>query len=194
MNTLLHYFGDKITVSEDLANNLKQLAIEKEFEKGTIIQKNNSFKKEHIFVSEGCLRSFFVDKNGKEHTVQFAVKNWWISDYTTLYTNESSVLTIESVSKSKVLIIDALKMEQLFNEFSELERFQRKNFERHLASLQKRVLNLLSLSALEKYEKFIKNYADFLSYIPNYQIASYLGITPESLSRIRKERVKNKIE
>lgn len=190
MNPLVHYFKDKITVSDDLAEKLNDLSVEKNYDKGEIVQEQHSLKKEHFFVVEGCLRSFFVDKNGKEHTIQFAIKNWWMGDYTTLYTDTPAKLTLESVSKSKVLRIDKLKMDGILNEYPELETFQRKNFEKHLATLQKRILNLLTLTALEKYESFLENYSEFSSYIPNYQIASYLGITPESLSRIRKERVK----
>ena len=89
------------------------------------------------------------------------------------------------------MIIDNSKVEKFYQEFPQFETIQRKNFEKRISALQKRILSLLALSATEKYNQFIKEYTEFEKIIPNYQIASYLGITPQSLSRIRKERIKN---
>ena len=83
------------------------------------------------------------------------------------------------------------KVEKFYQEFPQFETIQRKNFEKRISALQKRILSLLALTAAEKYNQFIEDYTEFEKIIPNYQIASYLGITPQSLSRIRKERIKN---
>lgn len=191
MNELLDYIKNGISISDEIQNKLKEIIVEKKVVKGDIILFENSIKKEHIFVVSGCLRSFYKAENGKEHTIQFAIKNWWISDYITLYTNDKSVLAIESLSHSKILVIDKNNLENFYKEYPQFETFLRRNFEKRLAVLQKRVLSLLTLSASEKYNQFINDYADFEKIIPNYQIASFLGITPESLSRIRKQRIKN---
>ena len=89
------------------------------------------------------------------------------------------------------LVIDNRKVEEFYKEYPQFETFQRKNFEKRIAALQNRILSLLTLSASEKYNQFINDYAEFEKIIPNYQIASYLGLTPQSLSRIRKERIKS---
>lgn len=191
MNELLNYFKNSISLSSDIENKLKEIITERKLVKGEIVLSDNSFKKEHIFVASGCLRSFYKAENGKEHTIQFAIKNWWISDYITLYTDKKSVVSIESLTHSKILIIKNEDVESFYNLFPRFESFQRKNFEKRTATLQRRILSLLTLSAAEKYDQFITDYADFEKIIPNYQIASYLGITPQSLSRIRKERIKN---
>ncbi len=190
MNELLDYFKKNIPISLEIENKLKGIIKEKRLIKGETILSDNSVKKEHVFVVSGCLRSFYKTENGKEHTIQFAIKNWWISDYITLYTDNKSVISIESLTHSKVLIIDNSKVEKFYKEFPQFETIQRKNFEKRTAALHKRILSLLALSATEKYNQFIKDYTDFEKIIPNYQIASYLGITPQSLSRIRKERIK----
>jgi CRP-like cAMP-binding protein len=190
MNELLDYFKNDISISSEIENKLNEIIIEKKLVKGEIVLSDNSLKKEHIFVTSGCLRSFYKTENGKEQTVQFAIKNWWISDYMTLYTNKKSVLTIESLTHSKILVIENENIEKFYKEFPQFEVFQRKNFEKRIATLQKRVLSLLMLSASEKYNQFITDYHAFEKVIPNYQIASFLGITPESLSRVRKERIK----
>ncbi len=190
MNELLDYFRKNIPLSDEIENRLKEIIVEKKAVKGEIILSNNSLKKEHIFVASGCLRSFYTTENGKEHTIQFAIKNWWISDYITLYTDNTSIVSIESVTHSKILVIQNAEIEKLYAEFPQFEVFQRKNFQNRVAALQKRILGLLTLTASEKYNQFVENYAAFEKVLPNYQIASFLGITPESLSRIRKERIK----
>ena len=191
MKELLDYFKNSISISPEIENKLNEIIKERNLVKGEKILTDNSLKKEHIFVVSGCLRSFYKTEDGKEHTIQFAIKNWWISDYITLYTYNKSIVSIESLTHSKVLIIDNSKVENFYKEFPQFEIIQRKNFEKRVATLQKRILNLLTLSAAEKYNQFIKDYTDFEKIIPNYQIASFLGITPQSLSRIRKERIKN---
>ena len=190
MNELLDYFRQNMSLSIEMENKLKQIIVEKKVVKGEHILSKNSLKKEHIFVISGCLRSFYTTENGKEHTIQFAIKNWWISDYITLYTDKKSIVSIESVTHSKILVIENDKMEEIYNEFPQFEAFQRKNFEKRIAALQKRILGLLTQTAAEKYNQYVSNYAAFEKLIPNYQIASFLGITPESLSRVRKERFK----
>ena len=188
MNELINYINKSLSISEEIQSRLKDIITEKKVIKGEIVLHESSMKKEHIFVASGCLRSFYKAENGKEHTLQFAIKNWWISDYITLYTPDKSLISIESLSHSKLLLIAKADLEKFYQEFPQFEAFQRRNFERRIATLQKRVLNLLTLSGSEKYARFIDEYSVFEKVIPNYQIASYLGITPESLSRIRKER------
>ncbi|WP_298781566.1 Crp/Fnr family transcriptional regulator [uncultured Polaribacter sp.] len=190
MNELLDYFKKNVSIPAEIENKLNEIIVEKKLVKGEIILADNSLKKEHIFVVSGCLRSFYKTEEGKEYTIQFAIKNWWISDYITLYTNAKSIITIESLTHSKVLILDKNKTDELYKVYPPFEVFQRKNFEKRTATLQKRILGLLTLSAAEKYNQFINDYADFEKIIPNYQIASFLGITPQSLSRIRKEKFK----
>lgn len=190
MNELIDYFKNSISVSDEIESRLEKIIIEKKLVKGEVVLADDSMKKEHIFVVSGCLRSFYKTENGKEHTIQFAVKNWWISDYITLYTDHKSVVSIESLTHSKIMVLDKIAVENLYNEFPPFEVLQRKNFEKRIATLQRRILSLLTLSASEKYDQFIKDYDAFEKIIPNYQIASFLGITPESLSRIRKDRIK----
>lgn len=193
MHQLFDYFKKTMAISPEMEHKLTKIVMQKNLVKGAQILPENSLKKEHIFVTSGCLRSFYTSEDTKEHTLQFAIKNWWISDYITLYTDKKSLLCIESLTNTTVLTIQNKDLESFYNEFPQLEAFQRKNFERRIAALQKRTLNLLALTASEKYNQFVKEYSEFEKIIPNYQIASYLGITPQSLSRIRKERVKNNL-
>ena len=188
MNELKEYLKNNIAVTDAMQEKLNRISVKKEIQKGELVLSEDSILKQHIFVLSGCLRSFYRMENGKEVTIQFAIKNWWIGDYITLYTKNKSLLSIEGLTKSEILLIDKSEVEQLLLEHPEIGSVQRKNIEKRMAALQKRILSLLTLTASEKYNQFLHDYADFEKVIPNYQIASFLGITPESLSRVRKER------
>jgi len=139
------------------------------------------------YVHSGCLRTYFIDASGKEHTIQFAVNDWWISDYTAFFTGGLAILNIECVQDAVVYKISKESMEVLYTEIPGVETFFRIKMERFFASFQKRILSDLAMSAKEKYKSFLKAYPNIEMSIKNYHLASYLGITPESLSRVRAE-------
>lgn len=163
-------------------SNFKKIILKK----GDILLAPNAFVDSQYYITSGCLRSYFVKKSGKEHTVQFAIKDWWISDYTAYFTSEKSILSIECIQDATIHEISKENMEALYISFPELETFFRKKLENAFASFQRRILGYLSQSAKERYETFINKYPNIEQSIKNYHIASYLGITTESLSRIRK--------
>ena len=154
--------------------------------KGDVLITPNTFVSHQYYVFDGCLRSYFVDKYGKEHTVQFAIKDWWMSDYTSFFTSEKSILSVECIQNAVIYKLSREDGELLCASFPKIEMFIRKKLERAFAGFQKRILDNLSKSAKERYSKFIKSYPTIEQNIKNYHIASYLGITTESLSRIRK--------
>ena len=162
----------------------------KTFSKGEFLIWQGQNVNKIYFVTDGCLRSYCIDKNGKEHTLQFAIKNWWISDYIAIHNNESATLIVECLKESSVIEFNAKKINEMLTLFPEYEPFQRHILERHVVSLHKRILNQLQLTALERYDLFLEQYPDIEQYTRNYHIASYLGITQESLSRIRLKKAK----
>jgi CRP-like cAMP-binding protein len=163
---------------------------EKRLHKGEVLIRHGQVVKKTFFVTAGCLRSYCTDKNGKEHTLQFAIKDWWISDFIAIYNNEHATLTVECITDSNIIEFSAKELDEIHSLFPEFEAFQRKNLERHVVSLHKRILNQLQLTAPERYDSFLEQYPDIEQYTPNYHIASYLGITQQSLSRIRVEKAK----
>lgn len=187
MKELIEYLEKGMSLSDEIVNDLKGMVTQRNVEKGEVILRVNSSRKIQIFVASGCLRAFYKNEKGKDHTLQFATKNWWISDYMTLFNSEKSLLSIESLSHSKILIIEQSQLEKLYSKFPEFGVKHSINLQNRITALQKRIFGLLTMTAKEKYVKFIKDYEVFEKVIPNYQIASFLGITPESLSRVRKE-------
>jgi CRP-like cAMP-binding protein len=190
----LEHFINKIKSSLHLTSEAEEflysISKEKAITKGKVLIQQGDVVNKTYFVTDGCLRSFCTDKSGKEHTLQFAIKNWWISDFIAIYNNELATLTVESIKESKVIEFNANELNTIYTKYPEFEAFQRKNLERHLVSLHKRILNQLQLSAEERYDLFLAQYPEVEQFLPNYHIASYLGITQQSLSRIRVEKAK----
>lgn len=143
-----------------------------------------------FFVEKGLLRMYSIDKNGKEHVIQFAPENWLIGDRSSLYFNVKSRYYIEAVEDSEVLFLQPDFFSKLLEEFPNTIEKNDLIIQKHVKSLQDRINSLLGETAEERYLKFIKMYPDLLLRVPQWMIASYLGITPESLSRVRKELAK----
>ena len=190
MEDLINKIKSSIILSSKAEEYVVSIATEKSVSKGDVLIRQGQAVKNTYFVKDGCIRAYVFDKSGKEHTLQFAIKNWWISDFIAIYNNELSTLTIECITDSDIIEFNTEKLNGIYSIFPEFEAFQRKNLERHVVSLHKRILNQLQLTAPERYDLFLKQYPDIEQYTPNYHIASYLGITQQSLSRIRVENAR----
>jgi CRP-like cAMP-binding protein len=144
------------------------------------------------FVEKGCLRCYSIDDNGEEHIVQFAIEDWWISDPYSAITGEPSEYSIDALEDSEVLLLERSAEETLLAEIPKFERLFRLLLENRFIANQRRINAALSTSAEERYLSFLKSYPAIAQRISQNQIASYLGITPQSLSRIRKELTEKK--
>ncbi len=186
MEHLFDYISKRIDLKEDVKKFTESISTIKKIKKKDILIKENEIVNKTYFVMEGCLRSYIFDSLGKEHTLQFALKNDWISDYIAIFNNEKSSQTVECLADSTVIEISVREgIENIFLRFPKIESIHRKNLERNIVSLQKRILNQLQLTSSERYNIFLKQYPEIEKYAQNYHIASYLGITQQSLSRIR---------
>lgn len=139
------------------------------------------------FVKEGCLRSYAVDGAGKEHVNQFAIRDWWITDLQHYLTGSAAVHNIDALEDSDVLLLERSARQELLDTVPGADRFFRILQESSYVASNRRIDSLLKDSAEERYLAFLKTYPALVERIPQGQIASYLGITPQSLSRIRKE-------
>jgi len=190
LQNLIHKIKNSISLSAQAEEYIYSISTEKTVSKGEILIREGQTVNKTFFVTQGSLRSFCVDKEGKEHTLQFAIRDWWISDFIAIYGNKPASLTVECISDSSVIEFNAQKLNEIYLQFPEFEPFQRKNLERHVVSLHKRILNQLQLTAVERYNLFLGQYPNIEQHVPNYHIASYLGITQQSLSRIRVQKAK----
>lgn len=140
-----------------------------------------------FFVEKGLLRMYSLDRNGKEHIIQFAPENWLISDRSSLNFNQKSKYYIDAVEDSEVFILSKDFFTSMIDKFPQTVENNDLLLQKHIRNLQNRVNSLLADTAEERYMTFIKMYPDILLRVPQWMVASYLGITPESLSRVRKE-------
>lgn len=190
MEELIEKIKSVIQLSSKAEEYLISISEEKTFAKGSFLIQEGQGVDTIYYVLDGCLRSYCTDKKGKEHTLQFGIEGWWISDYIAIHNHELATLTVECLAESKVIVFNAEKLNNILRLFPEYEPFQRMLLERHVVSLHKRILNQLQLTALERYDLFLAQYPDIEQHTRNYHIASYLGITQESLSRLRVEKTK----
>ena len=142
----------------------------------------------NYFVEAGCLRMFYVNDKLVEQTTQFALETWWLSDYFSFTNQTPSPYAIQAVEKSFVIAIDNLQQERLLEEVPQMERYFRVMMQRALAASQLRVKLIYEFSKEEMYTHFVTSYPQFFQRVPQYMIASYLGLTPEYLSELRKKR------
>jgi CRP-like cAMP-binding protein len=152
-----------------------------------ILFKAGGICRHSTFIVDGALKGFTVDKDGDEHVINFAVTDWWIADMYSLISQKPGILTIEAIADSEVLMLQKEKQEELYQKVPKFERFFRILVENSLVANQQRLINNLSLTAEERYQHFMSKYPFILGCAPLHSIASYLGMTPEFLSKIRRK-------
>ena len=145
------------------------------------------------FVIEGALKSYTIDKEGKEHILSFATRDWWIADMYSYISRKPAILSIEAIADSEVLMLSYENQQLLYEKVPKFERFFRILIENALVANQQRLIDNLSSSAEERYLHFIQKYPSIPSCVPQHNIASYLGITPEFLSKIRGRLARKKV-
>jgi CRP-like cAMP-binding protein len=144
---------------------------------------------ENYFVEKGCLRLYFVNEKGIEQTVQFALENWWLSDYSSFGSGKPSGFQIQAVEQSELLSINEVEQGILLDRFPVMEKYFRLVHQRAHAAYQFRIKSLYDLSREELYHQFNDRYPEFVQRIPQYLLASFLGFTPEYLSEIRRKNL-----
>lgn len=143
----------------------------------------------NYFVCKGCLRLFLINEKGVEQTIQFALENWWLADYTSFSSQMPSDFYIQAVEESEILALDSSSQDKMLKQFPQMERYFRFVHQRAHAAYQFRLKLLYSKTREELYHLFNNRYPEFVQRIPQYLLASFLGFTPEYLSEIRAKRI-----
>ena len=141
-----------------------------------------------FFVVEGCIRMFHLSEKGIEQTIQFALENWWLTDFSAFTLQNKTGFTIQAVENSQLMVIDLAAQEKLLQQFPKLERYFRFIYQRGYGAAQVRMKFHHDMSREKLYQHFVENYPQFVQRVPQYLLASYLGFTPEYLSELRKKR------
>lgn len=159
----------------------------KTFKKGEFLLQKGDICKHSFFVEKGLLRMYAIDAKGKEHLLQFAPEGWFVADHDSFYYSKPTSFFIQALEDTDVHMLDELFFTELSKTHVDFTSFNTRLLHNHISQLQKRILQLISFSAEERYLSFTSVYPDLILRVPQIMVASYLGITPESLSRIRKE-------
>jgi CRP-like cAMP-binding protein len=184
---LYQKINEKITLTEDEFNLCKTLFSPKKLRKKQYILQEGDVCKYNIFVTKGLLRAYTIDDKGSEHILQFALEGWWTADLYSFFTEEPSLFNIEALEDSELLLITRPSWESLLQQLPAFERYFRILIQNNLIATQRRLMESLSETAERKYLKFMKTYPESVQRVPQHMIASYLGITRETLSRLRRD-------
>jgi len=190
MTNFKAYYTEKYGLNETQFEEIKSLVTYKKIEKGAFLLHPGEICQHSFFVEKGLLRSYTIDEQGKEHIIQFAPENWIISDRSSSFFNEPSEFYIDAIEDTEFILIDTTFIQKASELSTSFRQFNDRALQNHIRSLQKRINLLIGANAETRYMDFITNYPDLLLRVPQWMIASYLGITPESLSRVRKELAK----
>ncbi|MDA3853960.1 MAG: Crp/Fnr family transcriptional regulator [Bacteroidales bacterium] len=149
---------------------------------------NGQVCKSLYFVESGCLRMFFINSKASEQITQFALDGWWLTDFFSFMDNKPSEYFIQTIEPSTVIAIDAQAFDSLLKEVPQLERYFRIIMQKKLAASQLRTKYLYEMSKEEFYHHFSSSFPEFVQRVPQYMVASYLGLTPEYVSELRKKK------
>lgn len=180
---------EKIKLTDTEKEICKSLFSPKKLRKRQYILQQDDVCKNLVFVEKGILRSYSVDNKGNEHIIQFALEGWWISDIYSFLTGEEAVYNIDAIEDSELLQISKSALDELYERVPKFERYFRILTQSNMIATHRRLTATLSASADEKYLRLLSAYPNIVARVPQHMIASYLGITPETLSRVRKRIV-----
>ncbi len=186
-NKLIYYFRKWADISEEA-----ETIILSAFEPSSVKKKKDLLEPGEVcqylyFIVKGCLRSYYVDEKGLEHIYQIRLDNSWISDLESFFSQKPSKYYIESLEDTELLRISHERLERLYSEVPQLERYFRILFQKAYVNALARLNDTMWVSAVDRYNQMLKEQSDIFQRVPLVYIASYLGITPESLSRIRRK-------
>jgi CRP-like cAMP-binding protein len=184
------YLKKRLSLTDEQATEAVSCLKTKTIKKGQVLLSAGDLKSEAYFINSGLLRYFSIDEKGKEHIIQFAPEDWMLSDRDTTVFNEPSVFYIDAIEDSEVVIVKKDFFPAIKNIVPEILELNILMLHNSIRFMQKRLNMLLSATAEERYLDFIKLYPNLTLRVPQWMIASYLGITPESLSRVRKDLAK----
>ena len=186
------HVNDKVSLTEDERQLIKSFFSPKRLRKKQYLLQEGDVCKYMAFVEKGLLRSYNVDDKGYEHMIQFAWEGWWIADTYSFLSGDASSYNIDAIEDSELLMLTLAHFEEMTVSIPKMERYFRILFQNNIISKERRLINSITYSAEEKYVNLAETNPEIIQRIPQNLIASYLRITPETLSRIRKNLLHKK--
>jgi CRP-like cAMP-binding protein len=183
---LRRYLAERATFTDEEFDFMRQLFAAQTLQPGEFLQRAGQPATHAAFVARGCLRTYVIDGKGKEHIVMFAPENWWYADVDSLAARTPSQYFVDAIEESDLLLLDPPSHQRILARVPGYAASQRTGLQKHAAAKDRRIVSALSTSAEERYLDFMKTYPSVAQRVAQWMIASYLGLTPETLSRVRK--------
>ncbi|MGO4773381.1 Crp/Fnr family transcriptional regulator [Flavobacterium sp. W22_SRS_FK3] len=191
-NVFFSHILEKVTLNEQEKQKIITYFIAKKLRKKEFLLKEGEICRYLSFVEKGLLKSYNVDPKGIEHVNMFALEGWWSSDIYSFFTGEKAIFYIDAIQDSEILMITLSDFEKMTLEIPIMDRYFRILFQNSLVTKEHRLLSSVTYSAKEKYSNLFQSNPELIQRVPQNLIASYLGITPETLSRVKKEITKQR--
>ena len=191
MNTqgILSNISRQVKLNDEESQFISSLVIPLKLKQGEFVEEAGAISTNFIHVNSGCLMSYYTDANGNDHVIQFSTAGWWTADLNSLENQTPSIYSTRALADSELFLLPKIRMEELVERYPVFERFFRIMFQNSLVTHQNRIVQAFSFTAEERYESFSLKYPHLEQFVPLKYIASYLGITPEFLSKIRRKRL-----
>lgn len=187
-NVLRTYLEARASFAPEEFGTVRSALLYRRLEAGAYLRQAGEVARQAAFVARGCLRNYIIDGKGKEHIVQFAPETWWLADATSLNQGIPSQYFVDAIETSELLLLDGPSHQRLVDTVPGFAAAFRIGLQRHAAAKDQRIVEALAASAEERYEEFLRVYPSIAARVPQAMLASYLGITPETLSRVRRRR------
>ncbi len=186
---LIDHIKTHLTLSKEEGAEILSFFEYQSYKKKQILIPEGKLCDKLFFVEKGCLQLYFIDDLGNHKTTQFAMENWWLTDFLAFQSQKPSNFYVETVEKSKVLSISFSKHQELLEKYPKMEKYFRTIYETAYGAALMRIKFMNSLSKEEMFFMFRDNFPEFVQRVPQYLLASFLGLTPEYLSEIKKKQL-----
>jgi CRP-like cAMP-binding protein len=191
-DVLRTYLEARASFTEDEFAFMRDHFIRTTLPAGEFLQRAGDVARHAAFVASGCLRSYVIDASGKEHIIQFAPETWWLADGASLMTGKPSQYFVDAVEESELLLIEPAAHQAIIEHVPGYAAAFRTGLQKHNAAKDERIVTALSSSAEERYLEFLDRYPSLAQRVPQWMLAYYLGVSPETVSRIRKQLSRHK--
>lgn len=189
LQPLLDYINRVVPLTQEEEQKLSSLVSFRKLLKGQYFLQQGDICKFSGFVISGCTKTFYVDEEGQEHVIMFSIEDWWTSDMGSFISQKPADFNVQCLENTQLIQFSYENQQQMMQEIPKLERFFRIIIEKAFVASQKRIVRNMSMSAKDRYLIFRKEYPKIEQRIPQYMIASYLGITKEFLSKIKSQLI-----
>jgi CRP-like cAMP-binding protein len=187
MEPLIKHIHHQVSLTAEMQQKVVEAFTRISVAKKSIILKEGSYCKDLYFVEKGCLRLYFIDERGREQITHFAIENWWLTDYLAFDTETTAAFSIQAVENCTLLHINRVDLHKLTTDIPLMDRYFRLNLQRAFGAAQRRIMMMYEKSKEDYFYEFNERHPDFVQRVPQYMLASFLGLTPEYLSELRKK-------